>query len=80
VDAARESSELRATVLDALAHDFKTPLTSMKAASAGLLASDALNTVGRELATIIDEDVDRLQRLLTDAAHMLREVCHTEVV
>jgi len=76
----RESSELRATVLDALAHDFKTPLTSMKAASAGLLASDALNTVGRELATIIDEDVDRLQRLLTDAAHMLREVCHAEVV
>ena len=31
-EAARESSELRATVLDALAHEFKTPLTSMKAA------------------------------------------------
>jgi two-component system, OmpR family, sensor histidine kinase KdpD len=32
-EAARESSELRATVLDALAHEFKTPLTSMKAAN-----------------------------------------------
>jgi hypothetical protein len=31
-EAARHSSELRATVLDALAHEFKTPLTSMKAA------------------------------------------------
>src|SRR5262249_30257055 len=37
-EAARESSELRATVLDALAHEFKTPLTSMKAASSDLVA------------------------------------------
>ena len=37
-EAARESSELRATVLDALAHEFKTPLTAMKAASSDLLA------------------------------------------
>ena len=36
-EAARESSELRATVLDALAHEFKTPLTAMKVASSDLL-------------------------------------------
>ena len=36
-EAARESGELRATVLDALAHEFKTPLTSVKAASSDLL-------------------------------------------
>ena len=39
-DAARQSGELRATVLDALAHDFKTPLTSLKVA-AGDLGSGA---------------------------------------
>src|SRR5262249_32016501 len=31
-EAARQSSELRATVLDAVAHEFKTPLTSIKVA------------------------------------------------
>jgi two-component system sensor histidine kinase KdpD len=38
-EAARQSSELRATVLDALAHEFKTPLTSMKGAAGDLLTS-----------------------------------------
>ena len=32
-EAARQSADLRATVLDAVAHEFKTPLTSMKAAA-----------------------------------------------
>jgi two-component system sensor histidine kinase KdpD len=38
--AARQSSELRATVLDAVAHELKTPLTSIKAA-VGELATEA---------------------------------------
>ncbi len=33
-EAAQESGQLRATMLDALAHEFKTPLTSMKVAAA----------------------------------------------
>ncbi|MEQ1727911.1 MAG: ATP-binding protein [Vicinamibacterales bacterium] len=71
-EAARESSELRATVLDALAHDFKTPLTSLKAASSELLARLPVDASNRELVGIIDEDVDRLGALVTDAVHMLR--------
>ena len=71
-EAARESSELRATVLDALAHEFKTPLTSMKAASSDLLASVSVSPRDRELVTIIDEDLDRFQALVTDAVQMLR--------
>ncbi len=69
-EAARHSSELRATILDAIAHEFKTPLTSSKAA-----ASDLLTTAtGRdhELVTIIDEDLDRLNALVNDAVQMLR--------
>ena len=38
-EAARRSGELRATMLDALAHEFKTPLTSMKVAAADLRVS-----------------------------------------
>jgi two-component system sensor histidine kinase KdpD len=71
-EAARESSELRATVLDALAHEFKTPLTAMKAASSDLLATDSVAGRSRELAAIIDEELDRLGSLVTDAVQMLR--------
>lgn len=71
-EAARESSELRATILDALAHEFKTPLTSMKAASSDLLASRSASPRDRELVEIIDEDLDRFQSLVTDAVQMLR--------
>lgn len=71
-EAARASSELRATVLDALAHEFKTPLTAMKAASSDLLASETPRGRSHELAAIIDEEADRLGALVTDAVHMLR--------
>jgi two-component system, OmpR family, sensor histidine kinase KdpD len=71
-EAARASSELRATVLDALAHEFKTPLTSMKAASSDLLASPATSAKDHELAAVIDEDLEHFQALVTDAVQMLR--------
>ncbi|HZR25082.1 MAG TPA: ATP-binding protein [Vicinamibacterales bacterium] len=71
-EAARHSSELRATVLDALAHEFKTPLTSMKAASADLLASTTVSPRDHELAAILDEELDSLQSLVSDAVQMLR--------
>jgi two-component system sensor histidine kinase KdpD len=69
-EAAQRSGELRATIMDAIAHEFKTPLTSSKAA-----ASDLLSTAGgrdRELVTIIEEDLDRLNALVNDAVNMLR--------
>ncbi len=59
-------------MLDALAHEFKTPLTSMKAASGDLLASPTVSPRDRELASILDEEVDSLQSLVTDAVQMLR--------
>jgi len=70
-EAARESGELRATMLDALAHEFKTPLTSMKVAAADLRAN-ASDERTRELAAIVDEDLDRLQALVTDTVQMVR--------
>ena len=71
-EAARESSELRATVLDALAHEFKTPLTAMKAASSDLLSTTSSEPRTKELSAIIDEEADRLGALVTDAVQMLR--------
>ena len=68
-DAARQSEEFKSTLLDAIAHEFKTPLTSIKAASTSMLA-DALTPQFRELAAIIDEETDRMNQLVTEAVRM----------
>jgi two-component system sensor histidine kinase KdpD len=71
-EAARESGELRAAVLDAVAHEFKTPLTSIKAAASDLLSSVPAHARERELVEIVGEESNRLQGLITDAVQMLR--------
>lgn len=70
-DAARQSEEFKSTLLDAIAHEFKTPLTSIKAASTSILSDAApLAPHTQELATIIDEEADRLNSLVTEAVRM----------
>jgi len=72
-EAARQSDELKSTLLDALAHEFKTPLTSIKAASTALLSSDGLEPgQRRELLSVVDEEADRLSILVTEAIQMAR--------
>ena len=63
--AARESEQLRTAVLDALAHAFKTPLTTIRAASSGLLEAGTLNAPEAELASLIDEQSVVLNELTT---------------
>jgi two-component system sensor histidine kinase KdpD len=72
-EAAREGEHLKSALLDAIAHDFRTPLTSMKA-SATTLLSDAKLTEGQrsELLNIINEECDRLNRLVGEAGEMAR--------
>jgi two-component system sensor histidine kinase KdpD len=70
-DAARQSEEFKSTLLDAIAHEFKTPLTSIKAASTSMLSeTSALSPQFRELAAIIDEETDRMNQLVTEAVRM----------
>lgn len=72
-EAARQSEELKSTLLDAIAHEFKTPLTSIKAAASALLATNsAWPRNERELVTIVDEEADRMGRLVTEAIQMAR--------
>jgi two-component system, OmpR family, sensor histidine kinase KdpD len=70
-DATRQSGELRATVLDAVAHELKTPLTSMKAAASDL-KSRVTDSHTHELASILDEELDRLQAVVSDALMTVR--------
>ena len=72
-DVARQSDQLKSTLLDAIAHEFKTPLTSIKAAATALLETSlSANPAQKELATIVDEEADRLGRLVTEAIQMAR--------
>jgi len=70
--AARQTEQLRTSVLDALAHQFKTPLTIARTASSGLLAVGGLSELQMELATTFDQQARKLDdiatRLLSAAA------------
>ena len=71
---ARQSEELKSTLLDAIAHEFKTPLTSIKAVTTDLLSNpqQSLSQEQRGLVTIADEGTDRLARLVTEAIQLAR--------
>jgi two-component system sensor histidine kinase KdpD len=72
-EAAREGERLKSALLDAITHDFRTPLTSMKASVTSLLSPAKLDDVQRvELLSIINEECDRLNRLVGEAGEMAR--------
>jgi two-component system sensor histidine kinase KdpD len=71
-EAARQSEELKSTMLDALAHEFKTPLTPIKAAVTSMLSDGGSSPSHQELLRIVDEETDRLNTMLTEAIQMSR--------
>src|SRR6201992_413293 len=62
-EAAKRSEQLRSTVLDGLAHAFKTPLTTIQSASSGLLEISGLEYPARELVALIYARTTRLAKL-----------------
>jgi two-component system sensor histidine kinase KdpD len=72
-EATREGERLKSALLDSVTHDFRTPLTSIKASVTSLLSSpNPPEAQQRELLTVINEECDRLNRLVGDAAEMAR--------
>ena len=70
-EAAREGERLRTALLDSVTHALRTPLTSIKGAVTNLLSNASLDgTQRRDLLTIINEESDRLNRLVGEAAEM----------
>ncbi len=70
-EAARESEQLRSLLLDSVTHEFRTPLTAIKASVTSLLGSPNLSLAEKEeLLTVINEESDRLNRLVGEAAEM----------
>jgi two-component system sensor histidine kinase KdpD len=70
-EAARESEQLRSVLLDSVTHEFRTPLTAIKASVTSLLSGGQLDEAQkRDLLTVINEESDRLNRLVGEAAEM----------
>jgi len=80
-EAARESEQLRSALLDSVTHEFRTPLTAIKASVTSLLSAPDLDPPQRlELLTVINEESDRLNHLVGEAAEMAQlEAQHVEL-
>lgn len=76
-EADRESERLRSVLLDSVTHDFRTPLTAIKASAQSLTSDTELDESARkELLTVIAEESDRLDRLVGEAAEMAQLDSH----
>jgi two-component system sensor histidine kinase KdpD len=65
IETERRTEQLRAMVLDGLAHQYKTPLTAIRAASSGLSEMGKLSPAQSELVSLIDEQAAVLNELTT---------------
>jgi len=73
IEAGRQSEQLRTTLIDAMAHEFKTPLTSIKGATTSLLDNpNQPPEIRTELIKIADEEANRLKELIDDSVEMAR--------
>jgi two-component system sensor histidine kinase KdpD len=69
-EAAKESERLRTLMIDSITHELRTPLTSIKGASTALLNGEIQPSQSHELLSIIDEECDRLNHLVSEAVEM----------
>ncbi len=76
LEALRESEALKSALLDSVAHDLRTPLTSIKAAATALLDAEAqpgaAGAARAELLEAINEDCDYLNRIVQTVLDMAR--------
>jgi two-component system, OmpR family, sensor histidine kinase KdpD len=73
IESTRENESLKSVLLDAITHDFRSPLTSIKASVTGLLDDlECDREQRRELLTVINEECDRINRLVGEAAETAR--------
>jgi two-component system sensor histidine kinase KdpD len=72
-EAVRENERLKSVLMDAVTHDFRTPITSIKASATSLLEDLQFNKKQRnELLVIISEECDRINRMIGETADMTR--------
>jgi two-component system sensor histidine kinase KdpD len=78
-EGARRHQELKSMLLDALAHEFQTPLTSIRAGIHAMLA-ESPGRDEREWLEIMNEESGRLSAMMTEAIQMARiEAGHVDL-
>ena len=69
-EASKESERLRNLMIDSITHELRTPLTSIKGAVSALLTMPVDEHNKIELLTVVDEEADRLNRMVSEALEM----------
>jgi two-component system, OmpR family, sensor histidine kinase KdpD len=69
-----ETERLRSTLLSSFSHDLRTPLATITGAATGLLETepDKLSNDQKELARVIYEEAERLERFVANLLNMTR--------
>lgn len=74
LEVARQGERLKTALIDAVSHDLRTPLSSIRATAGGLADPDApwTDEARREAAMVIDAEATRLDRLVGGILHLGR--------
>jgi two-component system sensor histidine kinase KdpD len=73
MEATRQSEQFKSVILDAIAHDFRTPLTGIKTSVTALLTDLEFDRDQKmDLLTVIDEECDRIDQLLDKASEIAK--------
>ena len=76
-EASRESDRLRSVLLDSITHEFRTPLTAIKASAETLLSDTGLDKAQmKDLLLVINQESDRLNRLVGEAGEVVQLDSH----
>jgi two-component system sensor histidine kinase KdpD len=71
IESLRENERLKSALLDAITHEFRTPLTAMKISVTGMLSDLNFDRQQcRELLVMIDEGCDRIDQLVGEVSEM----------
>jgi two-component system, OmpR family, sensor histidine kinase KdpD len=73
IEALRENERLKSALLDAITHEFRTPLTAIKISVTGMLSDLNFDREQcRDLLSMIDEGCDRIDHLVGEVSEMSR--------
>ena len=72
LEVARQNERLRGILLDALAHDFLTPLTSIKSAISTLRSEYRHEAEEDEFLAVAEEETDKLGEMINETTDMAR--------
>jgi two-component system sensor histidine kinase KdpD len=72
MEAARQNERLRSVLLDALAHDFMTPLTSIKGAITTVRSEYGHEPEEDDLLAVVEEEANKLGGMIDETVDMAR--------